>query len=221
MRKFQYPEESFCKKPGSELPVLDWASLHSAYGPAGVTLEIGCGVGLHPIQACLKNPQHFRVAIEHTSEKFARFWSRVESHRKAGKTLENLLPLHANAIEWVVRRTPDDRPVLGQIDLMYPNPNWKPKLASQRWMRMPFMGRLLQSLHGSGTLRLCTNVREYAEEAREWGEKEWNLWCSDWRTYTRETLPSGYEALGGRTHFEIKYLASGQTCFELVFQKRA
>ena len=222
IRAFHYPAESFRKpRPEAELPVPSWSELEDRYGLKGITLEIGCGVGLHPIQACLKDPTHYRIAVEHTAEKFSKFRSRLASHRNAGKPLDNLLALHGNVIEFVARCTPEDRPVFGQIDLMYPNPNWKAKLASQRWFRMPFMGRLLQSLHEEGTIRVVSNLEEYVQEAELFATKEWGLQSVSREVYSlaEKKLPPGFETLGGRTHFEIKYLASGQDCHERVFRK--
>ena len=113
-----------------------------AAGP--VDLEIGCGVGFHPIRYALAHPERRLVAIEHTHEKFMKFARRVENHRAGGESLTNLFPLHANAIGWVSRL--EDRECFERIFLLYPNPHPKAKQANRRWFRMPFMARLLETL---------------------------------------------------------------------------
>jgi len=45
-----------------------------------LVIEIGPGVGLHPIQYAKSNPDKFVVAIEKTSEKYAKFARRLENH---------------------------------------------------------------------------------------------------------------------------------------------
>ena len=55
-------------------------------------IEIGCGVGFHPIQYALNHPDELIVAIERTSEKFSKFKGRLLNHN-----LPNILGVHAEA----------------------------------------------------------------------------------------------------------------------------
>ncbi len=47
-----------------------------SYPEMPLDIEVGCGVGLHPIQYSLANPDRFLVALEHTREKFEKFHRR-------------------------------------------------------------------------------------------------------------------------------------------------
>lgn len=163
-------------------------------------------MGLHPIQWASKNPSRNLIAIEHTCEKFASFKKRFLGNGSP----KNLWPVHANAITFVDQFVPPGS--LETIFLLYPNPN--PKRHSQRWFRMPFFAKLVESLKLGGKIVLATNIESYANEAKEYGQREWGL-----KLHSERILdPIGAE---GRTHFEIKYLRRGEPCHELVFAKKS
>jgi tRNA G46 methylase TrmB len=81
---------------------------------------------------------------------------------------------------------------------------------------MPFMARLLETLKRGGTLRLATNLEFYADEAADFGVREWGLVLEDRRAFTSAAPIEG----APRTHFEKKYLEDGQTCHDLVFRRK-
>ncbi len=166
-------------------------------------LEIGCGVGLHPIQYCQQNPNRFLMAIEHTKTKFNSFQGRVNNHQ-----LTNLLPIHANGISWVAHYVPEKS--LDRIFLLYPNPN--PKNRALRWHAMPFMGFLLDRLKNNGQLMIATNEVFYAEECTAFMREVWDLNCN-----SQTITPLHFSP---RTHFEKKYLERGQICYDLLFTKK-
>ena len=170
-------------------------------------LEIGCGVGFHPIQYAKENPNRFLVAIEHTREKFQSFERRHLSH----PTLTNLLPVHADAVRWVTHALPASS--IDRIFLLYPNP--EPKAANQRWLRRPFFEKLLEVLKPGGTLQLATNIERYMDEALDYGANYWKMKIIERRAFTQGHLPFK----NPRTHFEKKYLARGETCFDVTFMK--
>jgi tRNA G46 methylase TrmB len=180
------------KSPPFELPALP------------LDLEIGCGVGWHPIHYASGHPERFLVAIEHTAAKFARFERRLAGH----PPLPNLLPVHANAISWVTHRLPEAS--VERIFLLYPNP-------FPRWTSMPFFQRLAATLKAGGTVTLATNLPDYAEEARESLPRLHGLELVRDERILPESLKSG--DWRPRTHFEKKYLLRGETCFDLVFRK--
>src|SRR5687768_6573160 len=62
-----------------------------------LAVEIGAGVGLHPLSYAQKQPDKFMVAIEKTVEKFTKL---ANSYNKIPE-LTNLLPVHANAVQWI------------------------------------------------------------------------------------------------------------------------
>jgi tRNA (guanine-N7-)-methyltransferase len=171
-------------------------------------LEIGCGVGWHPIHYTHANPDRFLVAIERTHTKFARFQSRL----KKNDPCPNLLPVHADAVAWITHSLPGRS--IDRCFLFYPNPN--PKNASQRWLRMPFMHLLLDVLKPQGELHLATNEEWYAIEAERFAIETWNLRISEKRVIHRSSDP----AFTPRTHFERKYYVRGDRLFDFVFKKQ-
>lgn len=173
-------------------------------------LEIGCGVGLHPVRRAQAFPERNLIAIEHTSEKYAKFESRL----RGNDPLLNLFPVHANAVTWVDEYLP--HLILDSVFFMYPNPNQKNK--AKRWIRMPFMQRLLESVKVGGEISFATNIDWYADELREWGVGAWKLEIISDRKFTLQDLEKTNQK--ARTHFEKKYLERGEFCFEIIFRKR-
>lgn len=179
---------------------------------APVDLEIGCGVGLHPIRYAQRHPQRVLIAIERTKTRFSRFESRLRGH----PGVANIVPVHDDAVRWITHRVPEDS--VDRIFLLYPNPYPKARQQNKRWHNMPFMGRLLSCLKPGGSILLATNIQSYAKEATDVMVESWGVELKDEHVYRPGDLPDG----GARTHFEKKYLARGLRCFELRFQtKRA
>lgn len=174
--------------------------------PPALDLEIGCGVGMHPLHYADLNPERTLIAIEHTRTRFGTF-----ARAYAERPRKNLIPVHANAIGWVTHALP-----LESIDrcfLLYPNPYPKSQDLNKRWHAMPFMQQILAVLKPGGTLRMATNESFYIQEARQYFREYWKL-----EELSYQELRSG----GGhtpRTHFEKKYLERGQVCFDLCVQK--
>lgn len=178
-----------------------------SFAPAHVDVEIGCGVGWHPIRYALENQDRLLIAIEQTKEKFTAFRKRLSRH----PALPNLQPVHADAIAWITHALPAES--ISRCFLLYPNP--EAKNASRRWFRMPFMARLRETLKPGGELVLATNIASYADEACIYAREAWNLALLDDRTIRQRTDAD----FRPRTHFERKYLRQGQTCRLLTFRK--
>jgi tRNA G46 methylase TrmB len=96
--------------------------------------------------------------------------------------------------------------------LLYPNPNPLARSANRRWHQMPFFAKLAAVLKPGGTLTLATNIEAYAAEAEQFIQTIWGL-----RLIQRQAIRAG--EIIPRTHFEKKYLARGETCWNLIFQK--
>ncbi len=209
LRPFRYP----LARAGDDSVVcpIDWSELQARFG--AIDLEIGCGVGFHPIRRALTEPSRALLAVEHTALKFKKFAGRIRSHREKGMGLENLIPLHMNAIDLVARWAPED--LFDTVYLLYPNPHPKEKQANQRWLRMPFFGRLLKSVRPGGRIVLATNIESYWSEANEFALLTWGLESDSDRVFTSSKVPP----FAGRTHFERKTLATGGTCFESIWRK--
>lgn len=166
-------------------------------------LEIGCGVGLHPIRYAKANPGRQLIAIEHTREKFDKFAGRVAHHPQ----LTNLTAVHADAIPWITHALAND--TIDRLFLLYPNP--EPQSPNQRWLRMPFFSRLKDVLKTGGTLTLATNIESYFREACDYGQGIWKLEIFHAGPVAKDSKP--------RTHFEKKYLERGEICFDVTFRK--
>lgn len=165
-------------------------------------LEIGCGVGWHPILYARENPDRVLIAIERTAEKFAKFRERLARN----PALPNLIPVHADAVAWITHSVPDG--ACERIFLLYPNPN--PKNPQARWIRMPFFGHLLRKLRPGGQIEFRTNIPGYADEIGR-AAGNWEMTVAEARRFTRADV----HPEDARTHFERKYLARGETCFVL------
>lgn len=168
-------------------------------------VEIGCGVGLHPLRCARRNPERQVIAFERTREKFAKFRGRLAHH----ESLPNLLAVHGDAISWIAHGIS-----VGQVDryfLLYPNPYPKESQRNLRFHEMPFFAHLLATLKPDGTLTLATNRRFYAEDARTRITGEWGMRLVDESLIASDAEP--------RTHFEKKYLLRGEPCWNLEFQK--
>ena len=168
-------------------------------------LEIGCGVGLHPILFSQKNPDRNLIAVEHTREKFDKFWRRYLSHESP----DNLFPIHANAISFVSSKIEDE--TLDNIYILYPNPNPLNKHKNKRFHNMPFMESLIKKLRKNGHIIITSNELFYIEEAIDVMVNTWMM-----KVISKTDL-SKLPDFKPRTHFEIKYLKRGEPCIEVIF----
>lgn len=184
----------------------DWPSDIDSNKP--VDIEIGCGVGLHPIKYCSSHPDRQLIAIEHTAAKFSKMIRRKDRHQ-----LDNLFCIHGNGIAFLAKHGRQNS--LDQAFLLYPNPNPKPNHQNKRWHAMPFMGHLWSCLKPGGLVTLVTNEKWYFEEALQFFKEEWNFPVENAFSFTQEDLSLSQQ----RTHFERKYLGAGQTCYEIHLRK--
>lgn len=172
-------------------------------------IEIGCGVGLHPILYGKKHPNKTLIAIEHTAEKFEKFLRRYQNNQAP----KSIIPVHANAISWISHKVPSQR--VSNFILLYPNPYPKLRDLNKRWHAMPFMAKIIDCLKPGGSIQLVTNCQFYALEAKQYFEEFWNLDLVSFSELKEEEA----SRMEYRTHFEQKYLSRGQTCFDLVYRK--
>lgn len=175
----------------------------------GLILEVGCGVGLHPI-LWAKKPQHQKrllIACERTQEKFEKFKRRFENHG-----FSNILPIHEDALHWLCSHNEKTREAFEKIYFLYPNPYPKENQRNKRFLGMPSFTIYLQSLKRGGVIELRTNIKEYLEEARFLAQAVWNLTV----VYAGELREEDEK---GVTHFERKYLKRGETCYLLLLKK--
>jgi tRNA (guanine-N7-)-methyltransferase len=166
-------------------------------------IEIGCGVGFHPIDYAKKNPERLLVAIEKTKEKFDKFLGRLKNHPQ----IKNVVPVHTNAVWWIAHEVKPE--TVDRYFILYPNPY--PKDAQKRFFQMPFMNHLVETLKPGGTITLATNEKYYFEESLKNAQEIFGLKVIEEKIIDPSEKP--------RTHFEKKYLERGETCYNLVLEK--
>ena len=167
-------------------------------------LEIGAGVGMHPIQYCQHHPEIGLIAIERTREKFESFMQRFNSNQKKyPNSFLNLVPVHADVIPWLWFF--DQQILFDKIWLLYPNP--EPSNKNQRWIHAPFFSHLIERLKPEGEIELATNISTYADEVVEFAYKNWKF-------QAEKNIYIGQP----RTHFEKKYLERGEICYQLLLR---
>lgn len=176
-------------------------------------LEIGPGVGTHPIRYAKAHPQHQVYGVEHSKERFGKFAKRIEQHQELEQDLVNLTAVHTDGEAFVVHRVPENS--LDRVFFLYPNPYPKAAQANKRWHNMPFMEYLIARMKPGARLLLATNEFFYADEAEE------TLPSLGLELLNREAISlKTHPEFRWRTHFEKKYLHRGELLHELVWMKR-
>jgi tRNA G46 methylase TrmB len=170
--------------------------------PQPIYLEIGAGKGKHACLFAQRYPERQLLALERTAAKF-----QVLQQSQQELQLSNLSAVHADAIPWVVHALYPQQ--VEQIFILYPNP--EPHNPAQRWLNMPFFEYLLSRLADGGQIVLASNIPEYIEEAQQQLCKLWQL------PFELQQIAQD----SARTHFEIKYLARGECCQQLLIRKPA
>lgn len=174
------------------------------------TIEIGCGVGYHPILWAKNNPNSKILAIERTREKFDKFSSRLLNH----KHLNNIFATHADA--GVLLPHLDVSNLVDEYFVLYPNPYPKNKHSNLRFSFSPLTLFMIDSIKIGGQITFATNIQNYAEELRTEVPKLGKIkLVSD-----NKIVPNASEHIP-RSHFETKYLSRNETCYNLIFQRLA
>lgn len=167
---------------------------------SSICLEIGAGKGKHACLFAVANPDRHLIAIERTRDKFQAMQKLHQS-----LALHNILPIHADAIPWVVHALYPQQ--VEQLLILYPNP--EPHNPTQRWLNMPFFEYLLSRVKSGATITLASNIEDYIHEAEQQLKQVWHL------PYQKEKIAAD----SARTHFEVKYLQRGELCQQLIITK--
>ena len=165
-----------------------------------LVLEIGAGKGKHALSFAQQNPDKHLIAIERTRNKFEAF-AKLAGQQNSN----NLTAIHADAIAWIVHAIAPSS--IDSIYILYPNP--EQHNPNQQWLNMPFFEFLLSRLRVGGEIILATNIEAYIDNAEQQAREVWCL------LHTRSQVASSSQ----RTHFEIKYLARQETCWQLIMRK--
>lgn len=169
-------------------------------------VEIGCGVGFHPLRYARRNPDRQVIAFEKTRDKFGKFLGRLAHH----DPLPNLIPVHGDAVAWISHALGPES--VDRYFLLYPNPYPKESQRNLRFHLMPFFSYLRATLKVGGTFTMATNEEFLVREARAVMREQWGLTLVE----CRELDASSHMP---RTHFEKKYLARGERCWNLVWMR--
>jgi tRNA (guanine-N7-)-methyltransferase len=196
MRRFSFEH---IPKPETE---FDMSSLAHAQW---LDVEIGAGQGLHAIHHASQNPGRMLLALEKTHGRFERLLRRLQNHPE----ILNLSAIHTDAVAFISHFIPDGK--IDQVFLLYPNPYPKAKQANLRWHNRPFMDLLLRKMRPGAGLTLATNMEWYKNEALVQMTETWKMELQSVAPISPEAAP--------RTHFEKKYLARGEMCWNLEFRK--
>lgn len=163
-------------------------------------LEIGAGKGKHALSFVAQNSNKHLIAIERTRNKFDAFAKMADLQNAS-----NLDAIHADAIAWVVHAVAPHS--VAKIFILYPNP--EQHNPNQQWLNMPFFEFLLSRLQDGGEVVLVTNIEAYMNNAEQRANETWCV------PNTRSQVPRDSQ----RTHFEVKYLAREEICWELSMHK--
>lgn len=186
-------------KPPRDYSEKDWQWIHDSDEP--LILEIGAGKGKHAISYADNHPNTNIIAVERTLNKFQAFSKSVEDLNE----LKNLYPVHADVIAWSVFALPPKS--LKAVFILYPNP--EPSNPNQRWLNMPFFEFLLSRLVDGGQIIMASNIISYIDNAEKQATELWQL----------PTVRESVSVDSQRTHFEVKYLARGEKCEQLIMRK--
>lgn len=167
---------------------------------APIVIEIGAGKGKHALNFATSHPNQQLIAIERTRNKFEAFAKQAKL-----QNLANLTAIHADAVAWIVHAIAPKS--IAKIYILYPNP--EQHNPNQQWLNMPFFEFLLSRLQDDGEVILATNIEAYMDNAEQQAKAVWQLPTS------RQPVASDSQ----RTHFEIKYLARNESCWELIIRK--
>lgn len=165
-----------------------------------ICVEIGAGKGKHAVLFSQQHLEKTLYAIERTKEKFVAMQKQQQLVSQ-----DNLIPIHADALPWMVHALYPQQ--VSQFFILYPNP--EPHNPAQRWLNMPFFEFLLSRLKPEGTITLASNIPSYIDEAVQQLEQMWNL------PFILEKVATH----SARTHFEIKYLERGELCQQIIISK--
>jgi len=169
-------------------------------------VEIGCGVGLHPIQYAQQETTKSIIAIERTREKFQKFEGRLKAHPHLQ---DRICAVHADAVHFLDQNMRNGS--LDEVWILYPNPEIAK--TSRRWFQTPFMGRLVELIRTEGRLYFATNIENYAREVESLAPSFGFKIMNDQQIHI-STSPE----FSPRTHFEKKYFERGETLFNFEFQ---
>lgn len=186
-----------------ELP-NNWQRFDGSRFKSNLVIEIGCGKGHWIINEARQNPTQNFIGIEKTLNK-----SSVLLQQAAQEDLPNLFVIRAEAIQFIHHMIPDNS--VAAFYILFPNPTPKLRQSNQRFIVGSAFHVLNQKLKLNGTIHLASNIKDYIEEAESFLMNVWN--------FSKATIQINSHTQNPRTAFERKYIASGESIFDLIATK--
>jgi tRNA G46 methylase TrmB len=174
-----------------------------------VVLEIGCGVGWHPIQlAEQRRGTAIIIAIERTENKFDSFRNRLNNHPDFQNSI---CAVHGDAYHFVDRFFSVAR--IDEVWMLYPNPEIK--RPSLRWYHAPSFHRIVEAMKPGSLFHFATNLEDYAKKGHGAAPG------FDFDVVSKMEISKKSNPLfQPRSHFEKKYFERGETLYSYAFRKR-
>jgi tRNA G46 methylase TrmB len=174
-----------------------------------VVLEVGCGVGWHPIQLAEQlGSSALVIAIERTANKFNSFRNRLNHHPEFQSSI---CAVHGDAYHFVDRHFPIAR--IDDVWMLYPNPEIK--RTSLRWYNAPSFQRIVDAMKPGGHFHFATNLEDFANEGAAVADR-FNMELISRIATDRTSNPQ----FRPRSHFEKKYFERKETLHSLEFRKK-
>lgn len=182
--------------------------LAAIFGARPVWLEIGFGAGEHMVHQGTRNPGIGILGAEPYLNGVAQLLGKI---RAAG--LGNLR-VHAGDARDLFDLLPDA--AIDRAFLLYPDPWPKARHHRRRFVTPEHLGPLARVLKPGATLRVATDIPDYARQALEEVPRAGFEWLAarpaDWRRPWEDWLP---------TRYERKALREGRRPHYLTFRRRA
>jgi tRNA (guanine-N7-)-methyltransferase len=184
-----------------EIEKLDY---HAAFGRnAGVTLEIGFGMGEATIAIAEANPGKDYLCVEVFRPGIGRLLWEMER-----RSVSNIRIIGNDAAAVAEKMIPDNS--LEAVHLFFPDPWPKKRHKKRRLVQCPFTEILARKLRSDGYIYMVTDWEDYALHALS----ELNASPLLRNAYEGFAPPSPWRP---KTKFERKGLAAGRTIYELYF----
>lgn len=166
-------------------------------------IEIGAGNGEHALFYAKKNPKRCLIAFEKTHNRFLSFNKKTKN-----MTNPNLISIQGDAIWWISHYIKKNQ--VSNYFILYPNPYPKRRQSHLRFVNMPFMKCLIETLKPKGKIMMTTNEKFYFDEAIEKMRDFWRMKVLRAEKISKESY---------FTSFERKFLKRKEVCYEMVFEK--
>jgi tRNA (guanine-N7-)-methyltransferase len=175
------------------------------YGYEWRAVDVGCGMGKYILAASDAHPNSGFLGIDKGSMRAGKMLERSKIANRP-----NLFCLNTNAIP-LLAAMPDQS--LDQLSIFYPNPWWPNKHRAKRWQYHPILPKMFSLLKPGGQLILTSNERFYLAEFDYTVRNHPDI------ADTEQVYAGPVTLTEGRTHFETKFLTTGEPIGEIRYHR--